>query len=190
MVFFIESWDYSQGVHKVGIAFWVGKIEKLALCVSKVGAVLFKLTELLLPVRASKEALPVRLSKEGSSSSFKCYGCGERGHVKAYCSSNKRSKERKEKKIHKKKKVHIAWEDNASTTSSSSDSVEETNLCLTANVDDTASQEKLALCVSKVGAVLFKLTELLLLVRASKEALSVRLSKEGVFYSFFISFIL
>ncbi|KOM28836.1 hypothetical protein LR48_Vigan588s004400 [Vigna angularis] len=38
------------------------------------------------------------------------------------------------------KKVHIAWEDNASTTSSSSDSVEEANLCLTANVDDTASQ--------------------------------------------------
>ncbi|KOM38458.1 hypothetical protein LR48_Vigan03g184000 [Vigna angularis] len=78
---------------------------------------------------------------QGSSSSFKCYGCGERGHVKAYCSRNKRSKERKENKIHKKKKVHIAWEDNASTTSSSSDSVEEVNLCLTANFDDAGSQD-------------------------------------------------
>ena len=31
---------------------------------SKVGAVLFELAECLLPVRVSKEALPVRLSKE------------------------------------------------------------------------------------------------------------------------------
>ncbi|WVZ21549.1 hypothetical protein V8G54_008871 [Vigna mungo] len=41
----------------------VGK-EKLAFRVSKVGAVLFELVECLLPVRVSKEALPVRLSKE------------------------------------------------------------------------------------------------------------------------------
>ncbi|KOM26287.1 hypothetical protein LR48_Vigan247s000500 [Vigna angularis] len=89
---------------------------------------------------SDSQILKEKKDYQGSSSSFKCYGCGERGHVKAYCSSNKRSKERKEKKIHKKKKVHIAWEDNASTTSSSSDSVEEANLCLTVNIDDTASQ--------------------------------------------------
>ncbi|KOM50343.1 hypothetical protein LR48_Vigan08g117000 [Vigna angularis] len=82
-----------------------------------------------------------------------------RGHLKADCSSNKRSKERKEKKIHKKKKVHIASKDNASTTSSSSDSVEEINLCLTANFDDAGSQEKLAFRLSIVGAVLFELAE-------------------------------
>ncbi|BAT96713.1 hypothetical protein VIGAN_08369300, partial [Vigna angularis var. angularis] len=79
---------------------------------------------------SKSQLLKKKKDNQGSSSSFKCYGCSERGHIKAVCPIIK--------KIHKKKKVHIAWDDNDS--SSSSDSVEEANLCLTANVDDTTSQ--------------------------------------------------
>jgi len=40
---------------------------------------------------------------QGSSSNFKCYGCGETGHVKANCPNSKRSDEKKSKKYYKKK---------------------------------------------------------------------------------------
>ena len=48
-----------------------------------------------------------------SSSNFKCYGCGETGHVKADCPNSKRSDEKMSRK-YCKKKAYIAWEDNAS----------------------------------------------------------------------------
>ncbi|KOM31823.1 hypothetical protein LR48_Vigan01g137900 [Vigna angularis] len=191
--------------------------DKLALCVSKVGAVLFKLVELFLLIRLSKEVsfgsfvegsstsnsssssdcnekenlclmangesfgsqfLKKKKENQGYSSSFKCYRCGERGHMKVDCLNNKRNEERKEKKFPKKKKAYIEWEENVSSSSSSSESDEEANLCLMVDLKDAGSQEKFVLCVSKVGVVLFKLEKLLLLVRFSKEALPVRLSKE------------
>jgi len=42
---------------------------------------------------------------QGSSSNFKCYGCGESGHVKDDCPNSKKSKEKKGRKFFKKK-VH------------------------------------------------------------------------------------
>jgi len=36
---------------------------------------------------------------QGSSSNFKCYGCGETEHVKAYCPNSKKSEERKGRKF-------------------------------------------------------------------------------------------
>ncbi|KOM49368.1 hypothetical protein LR48_Vigan08g019500 [Vigna angularis] len=66
-----------------------------------------------------------RKENHGSSSSIKCYGCGERGHVKTDCPKNKKSEEKKERKFPKKKKACIAWEENASSSSSSSESDEE-----------------------------------------------------------------
>ena len=77
---------------------------------------------------------------QGSSSNFKCYGCGESGHVKADCPNSKKGEEKKGKKFFKKK-AYIAWEDNALSTSNSSDSGnEEANLCLLANHDDFDSE--------------------------------------------------
>ena len=73
---------------------------------------------------------------QGSSSNFKCYGCGESGHVKADCLNSKKSEEKKGGKFYKKK-AYVAWEDNASSTSNSSDSDnEDANLCLMANHAD------------------------------------------------------
>jgi len=57
---------------------------------------------------------------QGSSSNFKFYGCGETRHVKADCPNSKKSEEKKGMKFFKKK-AYIAWEDNASSTSNSSD---------------------------------------------------------------------
>ena len=77
---------------------------------------------------------------QGWSSNFKCYGCGETGHVKADCPNSKKSEERKG--IHFfKKKAYITWENNASSTSNSNDSEnEEANLWLMANHDDSDSE--------------------------------------------------
>ena len=36
---------------------------------------------------------------QGSSSNFKCYGCGENGHVKADCPNSKKSEEKKGRKF-------------------------------------------------------------------------------------------
>ncbi|XP_052724697.1 uncharacterized protein LOC128194073 [Vigna angularis] len=81
-----------------------------------------------------------RKENQGSPSSVKCYGCGERGHMKTDCPNNRKSEEKKERKFSKKKKAYIAWEDNASSSSSSSNSDEEANLCLMADSEDAGSQ--------------------------------------------------
>ncbi|XP_052735535.1 uncharacterized protein LOC128197520 [Vigna angularis] len=66
-----------------------------------------------------------------------CYGCGEKGHVNADCPNLKRGEE---KKSFKKKTAYAAWEENDSSSTSSSVSNEEANLCLTLNIDDSTSQ--------------------------------------------------
>jgi len=77
---------------------------------------------------------------QGSSSNFKCYGCGETGHVKAGCPNSKRSDEKKSKKYYKKK-AYIAWEDSACSSSNSEGSdEEEANFCLMANNDHSDSE--------------------------------------------------
>ncbi|XP_047156088.1 protein PXR1-like [Vigna umbellata] len=49
-----------------------------------------------------------RKENQGSQSSIRCYGCGERGHVKTDCPNNKKGEEKKERKFPKKKKAYIA----------------------------------------------------------------------------------
>ncbi|WVZ17702.1 hypothetical protein V8G54_010684 [Vigna mungo] len=78
--------------------------------------------------------LKERRENQESPSSVKCYGCGERGHMKIECPKSKKSEEKKEIKFLKKKKAYIAWEDNV-------DSDEESNICLKADLEDTGSQE-------------------------------------------------
>ena len=43
---------------------------------------------------------------QGSSSNFKCYGCGESGHIKADFPNSKKSEEKKGRKFFKKKGIH------------------------------------------------------------------------------------
>jgi len=43
-----------------------------------------------------------RKENQGSSSNFKCYGCGESMHVKADCPNAKKNEEKKGRKIFKK----------------------------------------------------------------------------------------
>ncbi|WVZ24060.1 hypothetical protein V8G54_002604 [Vigna mungo] len=78
---------------------------------------------------------------QGSSSHYKCYGCGERGHLKADCPNQKKNEEIKEKKSFKKNKAYIAWDDGNETISELSESDAEANICLVAD-DDAGSQVK------------------------------------------------
>jgi len=82
----------------------------------------------------------MKKENQGSSSNFKCYGCGENGHVKADCPNSKKNEERKGRKFFKKK-AYITWEDNASSTSNSNDSDdEEAKFCLMADHDVSNSE--------------------------------------------------
>jgi len=81
---------------------------------------------------------------QGTSSNFKCYGCGESGHVKADGPNSKRSDEKKSRKYYKKK-TYIVWEDNTSSSSCSGESdEEEAKFCLIANNDHSDSKVSLS----------------------------------------------
>ncbi|WVZ18673.1 hypothetical protein V8G54_005995 [Vigna mungo] len=56
------------------------------------------------------------------------------------CPIPKKGEERGQKKLFKKKKVYIAWEEDNDSTTSSSDSDEQANICLMANDDISRSQ--------------------------------------------------
>ena len=92
----------------------------------------------------SKNQQNKRYSKKSDSSFIKltCFGCGKTGHMKADCpnlSNMDKPTERKNYKAGKTRKAYIAWEDNASTSSSSSKENEEANLCLMAGEDSEVS---------------------------------------------------
>jgi len=77
---------------------------------------------------------------QGTSSNFKCFGCGETGHVKVNCPNSKRSDEKISRKYFNKK-AYIVWEDNPLSSSSSSESdEEEAQFCLMANNDLSDSE--------------------------------------------------
>ncbi|XP_052732843.1 uncharacterized protein LOC128196334 isoform X2 [Vigna angularis] len=46
-----------------------------------------------------------RKENQGSPSSVKCYGCGERGHMKTDCPNNRKSEEKKERKFQRRRKL-------------------------------------------------------------------------------------
>jgi len=110
---------------------------------------------------------------KGSSSNFKCYGCGESGHVKADCPNSNKSEEKKGRKFFKKK-AYIAWEDNASSSSNSSNSDnEEANLCLMANhndsnseVNSTCNENDYIICMMLFNNYLLNLVNWILLIKS------------------------
>jgi len=66
-----------------------------------------------------------RYTRKPNSSSNKltCYGCGKQGHMKADCpnlANKEKNIEKKNYKAGKGRKAYIAWEDNESSSSSSS----------------------------------------------------------------------
>ena len=88
----------------------------------------------------SKNQQSKRYNKKSDSVSAKltCFGCGKQGHIKVDCpnlSNKEKPTERKSYKAGKTKKAYIAWEDNASTSNSSSQEDFEANLCLMAGGD-------------------------------------------------------
>ena len=79
---------------------------------------------------------------DSNSTKFTCFGYGKQGHMKVDCPSlvnKEKAQERKSNKSGKGGKTCIAWEDNATSSSSSSHKDVEANLCLMVGEDSEAS---------------------------------------------------
>jgi len=73
----------------------------------------------------SKNQQSKRYNKKSDSvfAKLKCFGCGKQGHIRVDCpnlSNKEKSTKRKSYKAEKTRKAYITWEDNASTSSTSS----------------------------------------------------------------------
>jgi len=70
---------------------------------------------------------------DSSSTRFTCFGCGKQRHIKVDCPSQvnkEKAQEKRNNRSIKNKRAYIAWEDNGTSSSSSSQEVVEANLCL------------------------------------------------------------
>jgi len=87
-----------------------------------------------------------RYNRKSDSNSNKLtyFGCGKQGHMKANCpnlANKEKIIEKKNYKAGKGRKTYIAWEDNAFSSSSSSQEDIEANLCLMAGKNSEVSSE-------------------------------------------------
>ena len=72
---------------------------------------------------------------DSGSTKFVCFGCGKQAHMKAECPSiaiKDKAPEKKSNKSGKSRRAYIAWEDNASSSSCSSEDEIEANTCMMA----------------------------------------------------------
>ena len=105
---------------------------------------------------------------ESNSSNFTCYNCGKKGHIKIECPNANKEKEktveRKKEKKPKEKRAYIAWEDNdySTTSSSSQDESEETNLCLMVGYESSSSSQVSSLDLNDYNQLLHDFEELLM----------------------------
>jgi len=81
---------------------------------------------------------------DSNSNKFTCFGCGKQGHMKVDCPSlvnKENANEKKSYKNGKRRKAYIAWEDNASSSNSSSQEDIEANFCLMVGENSEVSSE-------------------------------------------------
>jgi len=82
------------------------------------------------------------------STKLVCFGCEKQGHMKAECPSiatKEKATEKKNNKSGKTRRAYIAWEDNATSSSCSSEDEIEANTCMMAGRDsDVSSTESSA----------------------------------------------
>jgi len=81
---------------------------------------------------------------DSNSNKLTCYSFGKQGHMKADCpnlANKEKSIEKKNYKAGKGRKVYIAWEDNTSSSSSSSHEDIEANLCFMTGKNSEVSSE-------------------------------------------------
>jgi len=81
---------------------------------------------------------------DSNSNKLTCFGCGKQGHRKADCSNlanKEKTIEKKNYKAGKGRKAYIGWEDNASSSSSSSEEDIEANLCFMTGKNSEVSSE-------------------------------------------------
>jgi len=82
------------------------------------------------------------------STKLVCFGCGKQGHMKAECPSiatKDKAPEKKNNKSGKTRHAYISWEDNATSSSCSSEYEIEANMCMMAGRDsDVSSTESSA----------------------------------------------
>jgi len=79
---------------------------------------------------------------DSGSTKFVCFGCGKQGHMKDECPSiatKDKAPEKKNNKSGKTRRAYIAWEDNAISSSCSSEDEIEANLCMMAGRDSEVS---------------------------------------------------
>jgi len=85
---------------------------------------------------------------DSGSTKLVCFGCGKQGHMKAECPSiatKDKAPEKKSNKFGKTRRAYIAWEDNATSSSCSSEDEIEANTCMMAGRDsDVNSTESSA----------------------------------------------
>jgi len=75
-----------------------------------------------------------------NANKYTCFGCVEKGHIKADCpnNENKEKIEFKGERRGKTKKSYIAWDDNEVSSSSSSEDAK-ANLCLKASTSNSVN---------------------------------------------------
>jgi len=82
------------------------------------------------------------------STKLVCFGCGKQGHMKVECPSiatKDRAPEKKNNKSGETRCAYIAWEDNTTSSSCSSEDEIEANTCMMAGRDsDVSSTESIA----------------------------------------------
>ena len=79
---------------------------------------------------------------DSGSTKLVCFGCGKQGHMKAECPSiatKDKAPEKKNNKSGKTRRAYIAWEDNATSSSCSSEDEIEANTCMMAGRDSNVS---------------------------------------------------